>query len=97
MLGTYVENGEEDEKCVDDERADVRERGEREGHLSFSLDWLPFQLRVAEEGEPGGVGVRRIAVALMVRRLSFRYIVTAVVVLGLPLHKNVVDEHKFQK
>jgi len=32
----YVENGEKDEKCIEDESHDVAEGGEREGHLDHA-------------------------------------------------------------
>ena len=48
-----MENGEEDEKGVDDERDNVREGGEGEGHLSR---------RVTSCREPDGFGVRRYVV-----------------------------------
>ena len=76
-----MENGEEDEKCVDDERDDVGERGEREGHLSQGIRFL---LRVA--GEPDGVGVQLYVVASS----AFFSLLLAVVVTGFPECRNLM-------
>ena len=77
-----MENGEEDEKCVDDERDDVGERGEREGHLSQGIRFL---LRVAA-GEPDGVGVQLYVVASS----AFFSLLLAVVVTGFPVCRNLI-------
>ena len=69
-----MENGEEDEKCVDDERDDVGERGEREGHL------------VVAGGEPDGVGVQLYVVASS----AFFSLLLAVVVTGFPVCRNLM-------
>ena len=41
-----MKNGEEDQKCVDDERHNVREGGECEGHLGRGVRRFPWFQRV---------------------------------------------------
>ena len=63
-----MENGEEDEECVDDERDDVGERGEGERHLCSVLECELSE----EEDLMSSVSVFA-AVALLLDRLSFPY------------------------
>ena len=67
-LRTYVENGEEDEEGVDDERDDVGERGEGERHLCSVLECGLSE----KEDLMSSVSVFA-AVALLLDRLSFPY------------------------
>ena len=57
-----MENGEEDEECVDDERDDVGERGEGERHLCSVLD-----RELSEED------LMSVSVFVLLDRLSFPY------------------------
>ena len=60
-----MENGEEDEECVDDERDDVGERGEGERHLCSVL-----KCELSEEGEDL---MSSVSVFVLLDRLSFPY------------------------
>ena len=59
-----MENGEEDEECVDDERDDVGERGEGERHLCSVLE-----CELSEEEDL----MSSVSVFVLLDRLSFPY------------------------